>query len=280
MKKLPILLVFCLMAQIGFSQIHTEKLNGIKKVHFIVAGNELDIQATSGGELTIETKDFEKPPKRAEGLKPVYNTNVDNTGIGLSVRKEDGGVLYVSVASSKKDTDYIIKMPKGVALVIEQVVWRGGDFRLEGLENEIEIKSKNSNIRIKNITGPVIAHTTSGDIEVVYSKLTDKPNSISSTSGFVDVTLPKNVKANMIMSSVSGEVYTDFELVLASTDSKSHNSHKKDDDCKNCEDHDHDRWGGFWGGGSRNQTVGKINGGGTEIRLKAVSGNVYLRKAK
>ncbi len=226
--------------------------------------------------LSIETKDFEKPPKRAEGLKPVYNTNVDNTGIGLSINKEDGGVLYVSVASSKKDTDYIIKMPKGVALVIEQVVWRGGDFRLEGLENEIEIKSKNSNIRIKNITGPVIAHTTSGDIEVVYSKLTDKPNSISSTSGFVDITLPKNVKANMIMSSISGEVYTDFDLVSDSSNSKSHDSHK-DDDCKNCENHN--RFGDFFGH-NRGQTVGKINGGGTEIRLKAISGNVYLRKAK
>ncbi|MFT5618365.1 MAG: lia operon protein LiaG [Arenicella sp.] len=276
MKKLPILLVFCLLVQITFAQTFTQKLAGIKKVHFIVAGNELDIQATSGGELTIETKDYEKPSKRADGLKPVYNTNIDNTGVGLSVRKEDGGVLYVSVASAKKDTDYIIKMPKGIAIVIEQVVWRGGDFRLEGLENEIEIKSKNSDIRIINITGPVIAHTTSGDIEVTYTKLSDKPNSISSTSGFVDVTLPKNVKANMIMSSVSGEIYTDFDLVTESTDSKSH----KDDDCKNCEDHDHDRWKGFFHGNGRNQTVGKINGGGTEIRLKAVSGNVYLRKTK
>ncbi len=50
MKKLPILFTLCLLAQISFAQTFTQKLAGIKKVHFVVAGNELDIQATSGGE--------------------------------------------------------------------------------------------------------------------------------------------------------------------------------------------------------------------------------------
>jgi hypothetical protein len=71
-------------------------------------------------------------------------------------------------------------------------------------------------------------------------------------SGFVDMTWPKAKGANLAMKTVTGEVYTDFNIDFKTKKQK-------------------------------NPIVGYpldgvLNGGGPEIRLESVSNNVYLRK--
>ena len=121
------------------------------------------------------------------------------------------------------------------------------------MKNEIEIKNCFS-IDLRNITGPLVLSTISGSIDVVYGNInTDKPVSINSISGNIDISLPENTPANLEMKTISGKVYSDFDLSSEDTDMKQ------------------------IGGASLKY---KINGGGMDFKIVTVSGNIYLRKGK
>ncbi|MGB0523053.1 MAG: DUF4097 family beta strand repeat-containing protein [Flammeovirgaceae bacterium] len=275
MKKLFILFALSLISVISFGQDYKTKLNGAKKVVFVLTNTDLWVEAHDGDEIIIEAKGYQKPPERADGLKPLYNSYQDNTGIGLSTEVE-GGILKFIRASSRKSIDYKVKLPRKVDLVIEEANWNGGDFNVDGMQGEVEVKGKNADIFLTNVSGPIVAHSTSGNVQVVFTKITpDKPSAITATSGYVDVTLPQNVKANVSLRAISGEIYTDFDVTLEKNtkdDSKrwpSYNGDHKSDDCHSC--------GHNW---NRGTIKGAINGGGVELTLKAISGDIYLRKAK
>ena len=116
----------------------------------------------------------------------------------------------------------------------------------------------NSQIDMKNISGPVVANATNGNVEIIFSKLTkDKPNSILSVNGYVDVTLPKDVKADLQLNTVNGEAYTAWDINI-DEDASAAIPMPVDMNMFNIE--------------------GTINGGGIPISIQSVNGDIYLRK--
>ena len=88
--------------------------------------------------------------------------------------------------------------------------------------------------------------TISGDIEIAGLR---GPISAKSISGFVDVSLDSRAASDVSLKSVTGEIYTDFDIKLdenSSTFSKRLNR--------------------------------PLNGGGPKIALETVSGDIYFRK--
>lgn len=240
------------MAQQYTHQLGNSAENGIE---FSLSRSEIFIEGYDGNEVVIENTDYEAPPERAKGLRPLYGGGKDNTGIGLSV-EEKNGVLKVVQASSR-DGEFKVKIPNNVRLLVEEVNWGGGDISVKNHNGEIEIKSKNGDTILENITGPVIASSTSGDMEITFSGVSSAtPTSISLVSGYIDVTMPASTKANLNLSSISGEIYTNMDLSM-----------KGDKE-------DMERLGGG------HEIEGALNGGGVEMDLKSVSGDIYLRKAE
>lgn len=224
-----------------------------KKIVFHIEKMTLNIEGYSGSEVVFETDDYHAPPERAKGLRPLYNSSADNTGSGLNVEIASG-VMTVKTATHDH-MHFHVKVPSSVAIHIEETGWHGDDFEVKGVKGEIEIMAKNSDIYIEGARGPIVANTTSGDITVLFEALDQKkPSSISNTSGFIDVTLPANSKANLIMNSISGEIYTDHNIQFPS-DGKT--------DLKVI---------------SRRKIRGTINNGGVELALKTISDDIYLRK--
>lgn len=270
MKKLTVLFLLFFVSTIGYAQEYKTKLGGAKKVAFVMSKSDVWVEGHDGDEIIIEAKGYQAPPKRAEGLRPLYNGAQDNTGIGLAIKNE-GGVITFIRASSRKSIDYKIKLPRKVDFVVEQVTWSGGDVHIDNMQGEVEVKGKNADLFLNNVSGPIVAHTTSGDIQVVYSTVTpDKPSAITATSGYVDVTLPKNAKVTVSLRSISGEIYTDFDVVMEKNMKESKEDSKSE--CKNC-----NQWSQHF---NRGTITGAINGGGAELKLKAISSDIYLRKAK
>ncbi|MFN7119661.1 MAG: DUF4097 family beta strand repeat-containing protein [Saprospiraceae bacterium] len=251
-RVLALLAVVCLFATIAPAQKFSKAFSGGGSKRVVIEADKADLKiiGTSGNEVSIEADGEFEMPERAKGLKPLYRNASDNTGIGLEVT-ESGGVMTIRKATSK-DAEYIIRIPADAALKIEEESWEGSEFEISDLKGEIEVKSLGSDIVIKNVTGPVTANTTSGDIIVVFSSVSQSaPTTISNISGFIDVTMPASTKATLRMESISGDIYTDFELSLKEK-------------------------GMPRVGGSRISNT--INGGGVEITLKAISDDIYLRK--
>jgi hypothetical protein len=212
----------------------------------------LTIEGYTGNEIVF-TGDGEdvKVPDRAKGLKPVYSGGVDNTGVGLSVEKNGNEIKVACLLPFTNGHEYTIKVPEGMAIEISSGCEYNNDVDIKGMKNEIEIQTCHS-IKLRNVTGPLVLSTISGDIDIVLDNVApDKSFSINSVSGEIDVTLPAKAAADVELGAVSGRMYSDFDF---SDKSKDMNQI----------------------GGNQLQT--KLNGGGTKINIVTVSGNIYLRK--
>lgn len=261
MKKPTITLIIAalvvLVTQTAIAQHYTYDLgnNAGQAIEFSLSRSDISIEGHDSNEIIIENTDYEPPPERAEGLRPLYGGGQDNTGIGLTA-EEENGILKIVQATSN-DGDFVVKVPNRIRVMIEEVNWGGGDISISNHNGEIEILSKNGDITLNNITGPVIASSTSGDVDIVFSSVSEStPTSVSLVSGYIDVTMPASTSADLYLSSTSGEIYTNLELAMKGD---------KKDMMR-------------LGGGRKVEST--LNGGGVEVQLKTVSGDIYLRKAE
>ena len=256
MKKPLVLTLICLLSASSalWAQEYKLKLSGkADKIVLDMQGAEVTLEGYNGDELIIRGNGFEPAPKRAEGLRAVYNSAVDNTRIGLSVTEKDNTVHIAQ--ASRKSTDYVIRVPRQASVVFNQNQFGGGDFRATGINGDVEANMKTGDAELLNMGGGVVANSVSGNVTVRYATVGKSPSSISIVSGEVDVAMPANSKATLQLRTISGEVYTDFDIAMG----------KEAGDLR--------RVGG--------QTVeGSVNGGGTRISLQSVSGDVFVRKAK
>ncbi|WP_077923185.1 DUF4097 family beta strand repeat-containing protein [Spirosoma sp. 209] len=259
MKKMLLLGIGCLWQwTVLYAQEYKTKLanNGDQKVMLMLDASNLKIEGYNGNELVIQTQSkMEAPPEQAKGLRPLYNSAVDNTGIGLAVTTE-GNTVRVEKAS-RRHMAYTIRVPNKAAILYEQVNWgSNGNVHIQNMDGDLEVKTLNGNISLVNVTGPVVANSTNGEVKVVYSTLNQsKPTAISTISGDIDVTLPASTKASFKLNSINGEMYTDFDLGMAKKDGLNR-----------------------MGGG--HVINGTANGGGVELRLKTISSDIFIRKQK
>ena len=213
---------------------------------------DLPIEGYSGSEIIVSgTSENFETPERAKGLKPVYGGGTDNTGLAIFFEKEGNKITLHCLVPITRSASYRIRVPENLALKIVRGFEKNGHTTIENMKNEVEFKGCHS-ITLKNVTGPLVVSTISGNVNVVFSEISkDKPISLASISGEVDVTLPAKAAVNVEMSTITGGMFTDFDLT---TDSKEMRR--------------------VGGGKIRSQ----INGGGTDLRLNNISGNIYLRK--
>lgn len=217
--------------------------------------HDLPVEGYDGNEiiLTSASEKFTKAPEKAKGLKPVFAGGDDNTGLGVSMEKSGNTITLTCLLSITQGEDYKVKVPRSLALKVHSNCGGGGDITVSNMSGEVEVNNCQG-IELKNCTGPVVLSTISGDINLKLGNLSkDRPVSINCVSGDIDITLAPTAAVDVQMHTVSGNIYTDFDL-----------SQKDKGDMKRV-------------GGNSNITS-SLNGGGAKLTLTAVSGNIYLRK--
>jgi len=215
--------------------------------------SDLPIEGYSGNEIIITSNSDHPgpPPERAKGLKPIYPGGEDNTGMGLFVEKNGNDITIQCLLPITQQGSYKVKVPDNFSLKVKGGCERSIELTVQNMKNEIEANVCH-NISLKNVTGPLVLSTISGNITVAFTELSkDKSISIASVSGEIDVTLPAKAAMNVELGTMSGSMYSDFDF---SNDKK---------EMKRI-------------GGSSIQ--GQLNGGGVDVKITNVSGNIYLRK--
>ncbi len=219
---------------------------------------EITVEAYDGKELLVEVSNFREAPQRAKGLRPIYYGGVDNTGVGLQIKENESDILISGGLPQFRNAKYSFKIPNNLMLIVNSESFHAGNIKVKKVSKEINIKAKISKLILEDITGPLVLNNMSGDIEIVYSKLNqESPTSITTLSGAVDVSLPADTKANIVLQTMSGGFYTDLDLEMK--EEKKENEKLKY----------------FFGG---QKIVTKMNGGGVVISINNMNGNVYLRK--
>jgi len=217
--------------------------------------NQVTVTAYDGNEVIIETAGNYRIPERAKGLRPINALGLtDNTGIGLSTKKEGNTTVVRQVASKNSDAYYKVKVPKGVMISYKNSSIHGDDFKAVGISNELEVSTHGGDIKLVDVTGPITANTVHGDIEVEFSDINQKlPSSFAAVHGDVDVALPAGAKSDLNIATNWGEVYSDLDIQVASNSN------------------------GMKAYGA-NKINGTIGGGGVKMSVSSTHGNVYLRK--
>jgi len=116
---------------------------------------------------------------------------------------------------------------------------------------DLTVNSISSSIDVQGPTGALDAKSISGDVNVKGVTGTIKAKSIS---GAVDVSWPAAKGAELAMKTITGEVYTDQDIVF---------QNKRDKP-----------------GPVGYQLRGTLNGTGPLVQLESISNDVYFRKTK
>ena len=228
MKKLAISLIlmstgYMILAQNEYKTEMKNSPNSQIEIHVgsqnvQIIGHDKDeiiiITDFSGDFIDTPMEKKKKTPDRAAGLKPLTIDASDNTGIGLVVEKEENFFSVLKISQNARNKTYKFFIPNKANLMVNDLHAQiETTYSIDNHKGEIEIMALNSQIKMNNVSGPVVANATNGNVEVVFNKITpDKPISFLSVNGYVDVTLPKNVAADLQLNTVNGEVYTDIDI--------------------------------------------------------------------
>lgn len=250
MKLFKLIIFTCIVCANMQAQFdYTHSLEGVEWVN-IESKTDVVVKAYHKDKLTIKT-DKTEIPEKATGLKLVGVGGLDNTGIGFYIVKEGNNLIVKNL--KKHDTPPVIHLPASMNISI-----RGsgidGNIQIFGFNGEIEAISKIAGcVMIKDVTGPITASTNTGTITIGFSKVNQSsPISITTTTGEIDVSLPENTPADLLLQSIMGKIYTDFDLNLKSKDGLKAIS---------------------------SQAIkAAINNGGVQIQLNSATGDIYLRK--
>lgn len=215
----------------------------------------IDIASTTSPR---QQKRDENDDKAANGMKRI------NPGNPFDVSaREKNNMVNIEANSIQQPVDLTIKVPQQFSLRIGTV--NHGQITVDNVSGEMEVNNVNGSIELSNIAGSAIANTVNGGVIATFKSVnTDAPMAFSTLNGNVDVTFPASAKMNVKIKSDRGDIYTDFDIDVDKTQSKVNRSNQN----------------GMYRVSIDDWVQGKVNGGGREIMMKNMNGNIYVRKVK
>jgi hypothetical protein len=138
-----------------------------------------------------------------------------------------------------------IRLPSGLEIDASSV---SGNVDITGAQGNVQVGSVSGDLRLERLRASSIeARTVSGEINASIEALSGSgPLSFKSVSGDVKLELPRSLDADLSMSSVSGQLDSEFQLTLG-------------------------------GRTSRRRIEARIGRGGRDLDVTTVSGDVRLR---
>jgi hypothetical protein len=211
---------------------------------------------------------------RKDGLKKLGKKYENSEyGIYFLIEERDGELIFKD-QQPKQDQfvmygneHYEIKIPNSIKLEWKtdrcevetknkqqsRFFYHSDPSSLSDFSGEVDIESTLTNIRLKDVTGPVTINTVGGNVTVEFDeKKPQKLYSIYSNNGFIDFQIPTS--SSLIIDAEGKYVYSDVDFNILSEKEENDFGHIK-------------------------TTMRLKKGSGkTKMKLNAGYGNIYLRK--
>ncbi|GAB3908126.1 hypothetical protein GCM10028803_43150 [Larkinella knui] len=230
-------------------------ING--SIHVVgYTGKEVVVDAVA--EPNTGKRKEEKPDELANGMKRLSTRG----GLDMSA-EEQNNKINLSAGSIKRPINLTIKVPQQFSLKVSTV--NNGDISIENVNGELEVNNVNGQIQLTNVAGSAVANTVNGNLKATFRTInSDVPMAFSTLNGNVDVTFPANAKFDVKLKSDRGEIFSDFDVDVDKSQPKATRSSQT----------------GMYKVSIDDWVQGKVNGGGREVMMKNMHGNIYIRKAK
>lgn len=178
---------------------------------------DIHITGVDGDTITVESSLNQQNSKPA---RPGALRRLDNE-VSFELTEKDN-VVTLSLAGDNPwgghDADFKISVPRNIALNLKTDA--GGDLVVQGVEGDVEINNMNGEVRLEGLVGSAVINTMNGEVRAIYAKAPQKPISITSMNGEVDLRLPADTKANIRMRTHNGSILTDFAEDVLKTKSE------------------------------------------------------------
>jgi hypothetical protein len=254
-----------LFAQTGSTETLTVPLSSPGKPYTLkvqLVTGSIKITGYDGKDVIVNVipakDDEEENPKAAEnGMKRI------STHGGFEVTaKEADNTVTVNTGNPNMAINLELKIPQDVKLKAGTV--NDGSVTVDNLRGELEVNNVNDEIIMNGVSGSVVANTVNGDVKVSFKSVDPKaPMAFSTLNGDVTVTLPSDTKANLKLQSENGDVFSDFDIDIDKTPAKVDKTTEP----------------GLYQIKKDSWVNGKINGGGPEMMMKNMQGDIYVKKA-
>lgn len=232
------------------------------KAHLL--NGSITVKGYEGKEVMVEAHVRSGEDRDSGESNGMHRIPMNTTGLEV---EEDNNRVDVSAASVQRTIDLNISVPVHSSLSLHTV--NDGDISVTNVDGELDVNDVNGAVTLTGVSGTAVAHALNGKVLVTFNRINPtKPMSFSSLNGDIDVTFPADLKANLVISSDRGEVYSDFDVALAP---------RALQQTPTAEDTRGD--GGRYRVKIDKTVRGTINGGGQEIQFHNFNGNVYIRKA-
>lgn len=200
-------------SRIGFSNPSEP---GTLKV-FIKMG-EINIAGTDTPDVVVHTDvPPDNAPPRKDGLRVI------SAHATFSLTEKDNVITLDTgdegwPASAAK-SEFTVMVPRNTHLVVSNGL--GGEVTIKDISGDIEVKSLNAEVNLQNIAGGVLVETMNGEISANITQLhDDKPLSLTSMNGEIDLHVPADAKASIRLRSQNGNILTDFDEKALVTSTK------------------------------------------------------------
>lgn len=272
MKRNLILLIFLMLCAPVFAQstdpeqivIPLTKPNESGNLEVSLVYGSIKVTGTKGKEVVIKATPVEKSSKAKDKEAPGGLKRISNTSVGITATEQNNNVNVTSEFVNRQ-VNLEIQVPQNFNLRLSTV--NGGNLAISNVTGNFELSNVNGHITMENVSGNAVANTTNGQVKANFLKWDGKsPMAFTTLNGNVDVTLPANSKFNAKLRSDRGEVFTDFDLVADPKQAQARQTGRNE--------------AGLYKVSTADYITGKINGGGPEILIKNMHGNIYIRKAK
>ncbi len=247
-----LLSIFC-SAGFAYSQIRDDGLRAKFEdpskegtIYINWRNGDISIKGSNKDEVEVDIHGRQRRPDRdIRGMRRVYD--------GDSVELEtEGNRINIECHSRLKEVDADIYVPEGATLIIENSL--NGDVKIDNVKGRIEVKTLNGDIEVREAGAPVDLYSTNGDIIIDFVTFTFSDEVILRTlNSAIDLTLPAESKATLYMKT-NDEIYIDNDFTLERSSGR--------------------------GRYSRSSREYQLNGGGVEISLSSMNGNIYIRKGR
>lgn len=144
------------------------------------------------------------------------------------------------------DVDYEVQVPAGVKFEGAMV---SGDITARGMASDVDVNTVDGDIFVST-SGRAWANTVSGDMEIEMGTTGNEDMDFHTVSGNITLWLPSSFAADVDFNSLSGDFDSDFDIAITRQRSR------------------------FIG----NQVEGTIGGGGIDLSVNTVSGDLRIRR--
>jgi hypothetical protein len=213
----------------------------------------------SGKDVVVIVHQRQKNYKvvKKNGLKMIpnlsFNLEIEENNNTVHIRSQPHG--------APNPVNLEIKVPYNFNLRIKNI--NNGNTYVENVNGEIEVSNINGSITLKSVSGSITADTINGALLATIKEVGENANmAFSCLNHDIDITLPKNTKANIKAKTLKGNIFTGFEMAMDKNELGRKLAYKKD---KN--KYGFEQW-----------VKGTINGGGPEYTFSSLNGDIIIRE--